>query len=71
MEPKGPLAKLVKEDGEVMIWNLPFRFGRRSEKSTPNYMNICVEGIDKSVSREHAEITYSEEKVGNPSFICL
>ena len=64
MESKVPLAKLVTENGDVYIYNTPFQFGRRSGKSTEDFMDICVTGVDKSVSREYATIVYSEEKVG-------
>ena len=63
MDSKVPLAKLVTESGDVFIYNTPFQFGRRSGKSTEDFMDICVAGVDKSVSREYATIIYSEEKV--------
>lgn len=65
MDSEATLAQLVREDCIVPIHHVPFVCGRRSEKSPEDFMDICVHGIDKTVSREYAVITYSDEKVIN------
>ena len=63
MDNEESFAMLQRENDCVFVKNLPFIFGRKHEKSPPDFMDICVNGIDKTVSREYAVITYSEEKV--------
>lgn len=63
MDNEESLAMLQRENDCVFVKNVPFIFGRKHEKSPPDFMDICVDGIDKTVSREYAVITYSEEKV--------
>lgn len=56
----------AKLQGKTETWyvkNLPFYFGRKSEKSPSEFIDICMGEPDKTVSREHAVLTYSEEHV--------
>ena len=58
MDSKATLAQLVREDCIIPVYHVPFVCGRHSEKSPKDFM-------DKTVSREYAIISYSNEKVMN------
>lgn len=63
MDNEQSFAMLQRGNDCVFVNNLPFVFGRKHEKSPPDFMDICIDGIDKTVSREYAVINYSDEKV--------
>ena len=65
MDSKATLAQLVREDCIIPVYHVPFVCGRHSEKSPEDFMDICIDGVDKTVSREYAIISYSDEKVMN------
>ena len=65
MDSKATLAQLVREDCIIPVYHVPFVCGRHSEKSPKDIMDICIDGVDKTVSREYAIISYSNEKVMN------
>ena len=54
-------AKLQGKEETWYVKSLPFVFGRKSEKSPSDFVDICMGEADKTVSREHAILTYSEE----------
>lgn len=56
-------AKLHGKEHDWFITGLPFVFGRKSEKSPEHFLDITLGEGTKTVSREHAVLTYSEEKV--------
>lgn len=63
---EGSVEAFAKLQGQTESWyvkNLPFVFGRKSEKSPEDFLDICMGEPDKTVSREHAILTYSKELV--------
>lgn len=56
-------AKLQGKEDNWYITGLPFVFGRKSERHPEHFLDITMGAGTKTVSREHAVLTYSEDKV--------
>ena len=56
-------AKLQGETQSWFVEELPFYFGRESEKSPKAFLDICMNKKDKTISREYAILRYCDEKV--------
>lgn len=56
-------AKLQGETQSWLVNDLPFIFGRKTDKSPEAFLDICMDKKDKTISREYAILQYNDEKV--------
>lgn len=56
-------AKLQGESESCFVNDLPFVFGRKTDKSPKAFFDICMDKKDKTISREYAVLQYNNEKV--------
>lgn len=63
MDSVNAYAKLQGKEDNWYITGLPFVFGRKSERHPEYFLDITMGAGTKTVSREHAVLTYSEDKV--------